>query len=138
MIDHVGSPGHLGGFEPTEHATVFTSNYFENTMRHRRVNKETEYSELDRPAVRDRHHWPTIGKTGAKPVRFCALSVTFTFRKLRMLLELTAIDFAERERILRTSPEYSRDSERHVWVPGVRRDFEHFPHHRKLGFRPGA
>ena len=74
MTDHVGSPGQLGAFEPAEYATVLTSNYLENTMRRQRADKETDLSELDRPPVRDRHHWPSLVKLGIGPVRCSALN----------------------------------------------------------------
>lgn len=91
MIDHVGSPAHLGAFEPTEHATVFTSNYFENTMRRLRAEKEVDYSELRRPPLRDRDHWPSLAKFGVDAVRssFC---ISIHNLLIKSDLELLSID----------------------------------------------
>ena len=59
MIDHIGAPPHLDHFEPTEFATALTSNYFDNSLRISRGDSEARYSEINRPGVRNRHHWPS-------------------------------------------------------------------------------
>ena len=74
MIDHVGSPGHLGASEPTEYAVVLTSNYSENSMQLPRADDVTDPWEPKRPRVRDRHHWPDVVATGAGRVRCSALN----------------------------------------------------------------
>lgn len=65
MIDYIGSPAHLDRFEPTEFATALTPNYFINSIRVSQADSEEQYSELDRPGLRHREHWPP----GTQPVR---------------------------------------------------------------------
>ena len=75
MIDHIGAPAHLKYFEPTEFPTALASNYFDNSLRVSRADSEVKYSEILRPGLRHREHWPldiAPVRSSVRPLSFLA------------------------------------------------------------------